>query len=138
MSDAEINANTELPPSRCGAAAPGSLKAARWATVGGALAALGLCAACCVLPAVLIALGIGGTWIGSLDSLVRYKWLLVAMSAALLAYAFYVVYMRPKPRCAAGPSCTSCAASTSMRWWLWGAVFLASASLFIESCFAGR
>ena len=45
----------------------------RWATAGGILSALGICAACCLLPFVLLTLGIAGAWVSALDALARYK-----------------------------------------------------------------
>lgn len=81
---------------------------ARWTTAGGVLAALGICAACCLLPFVLLSLGIAGAWVGSLDALAPYKWIFIAATAVLLGYGFYVVYWRPKRACAAGSQCKTC------------------------------
>jgi hypothetical protein len=62
----------------------------RWATGGGMFAALGFFAACCLLPSVLLSLGIAGAWVSTLDSLARYEWIFIA-AAALLGYGFYLV-----------------------------------------------
>ena len=62
----------------------------RWTTAGGMFAALGIFAACCLLPSVLLSLGIAGAWVSTLDSLARYEWIFIA-AAALLGYGFYLV-----------------------------------------------
>jgi mercuric ion transport protein len=89
------------------------------ATAGAVLAALGICAACCLLPAVLIGFGIVGSFVSSLDALAPYKWVLVAITAALLGYGFYSVYWKPKKTCAAGAECTVCKSGRSVRVALW-------------------
>lgn len=65
-----------------------------WTAVGGIAAALGLCAACCLLPAVLISVGVTGAWVGSLDSLGAYKWIFVVLSATLLGFVYYRLYVK--------------------------------------------
>jgi len=103
-----------------------------WSIGGGLLASLGLCAACCLLPMVLIGLGAGGAWISAMDSLARYKWLFVIATAALLGYGFYAAYWKPKRRCAAGASCPTCGSSKTLRVVLWAATIFAFAGLIFE------
>ncbi len=62
----------------------------RWTTGGGVFAALGIFAACCLLPSVLLSLGIAGAWVSALNSLARYEWIFIA-AAVLLGYGFYLV-----------------------------------------------
>jgi hypothetical protein len=62
----------------------------RWTTGGGMFAALGIFAACCLLPSVLLSLGIAGAWVSTLDSLARYEWIFIG-AAALLGYSFYLL-----------------------------------------------
>ena len=90
------------PPCKCAAKPRNRLLG--WSVGSGLLASLGLCAACCLLPMVLVGLGAGGAWIGAMDSLARYKWPFIIATAALLGYGFYAVYWKPKRRCAAGAS----------------------------------
>jgi mercuric ion transport protein len=104
----------------------------KWSVGGGLLASLSLCAACCLLPMVLIGLGAGGAWISSLGALAPYKWLFIALTAALLGYGFYAAYWKPKRRCAAGASCPTCGTSTSLRVVLWAATILAIAGIAFE------
>lgn len=112
-------------------ACKGTKSKAGWSAVGGVLASLGVCAACCLLPMALIVLGIGGTVAARLESLAAYKWIFVALTAAFLAYGFYVSYFR-KPTCPAGPDCQSCKTGRGIRVALWTATFLAVAGLAFE------
>lgn len=123
------------PPSTATASCGRATRTVKWTTVGGVLAALGVCAACCVLPFVLIGVGVGGAWVGSLEALVPYKPAFVVASAGLLAYGFYTVYLMPKPAC--GPSCTNCGSRRTVQLWLWGGSILAIASLVLEPLIAG-
>lgn len=105
-------------------------RAAEWTTVGGALAALGVCASCCLLPLVLIAVGAGGAWAGTLQVFAPYKWAFVAAAAVLLAYAFYAVYRR-RPTCGAA-TCATCRPSRTARVGLWAATILAVSSVAFD------
>ncbi len=77
-----------------------SNKAAGWTATGGVLASLGICSACCLLPAVLVSLGVGGAWASHLEALAPYKWIFVGATVALIAYGIYLAYLRPR-RCTA-------------------------------------
>jgi mercuric ion transport protein len=89
------------------------------------LAALGICAACCLLPFVLIAVGVAGAWVGALDAFAPYKWYFIVATVALLGYGFYAAYWKPGRSCAAGSACTSCGAGASVKVGLWIGVTLA-------------
>jgi mercuric ion transport protein len=104
----------------------------KWSVAGGLLASVGLCAACCLLPMILLGLGAGGVWISSLDSLAPYKWWLIGATIVLLGYGFYAAYWKPKRRCAAGASCPSCGTSKSLRVLLWAASLIAIAGVAFE------
>jgi mercuric ion transport protein len=67
-----------------------------WAVVGGVAAAVGVCAAGCLLPAVLIGVGITGAWVGSMDSLTPYKWIFFALAATMLGFVYYRLYGIPR------------------------------------------
>ncbi len=67
------------------------------------LAAAGLSASCCILPLVLVLLGLGGVWVGTLTSLAAYKPWLLTLSAGLLAFGYWRAYGRPAS--CAGGSC---------------------------------
>lgn len=104
----------------------------RWMTAGGILSAVGICAACCLLPFTFLSIGIAGAWVGTLDALAPYKWIFIVLAAALLGYGFYVVYWKAKPACAAGPACKSCRSDRPLRVALWAGTVLALASIAFE------
>jgi mercuric ion transport protein len=120
------SASTAATP-KCGCASPPSncQGKVKLATAGAVLASLGICAACCLLPAVLIGLGVAGSFVGVLDSLARYKWIFIAITAGLLGYGFYTVYWKPRKTCAAGASCETCGSVRSVRIALWVGTALA-------------
>jgi mercuric ion transport protein len=107
-------------------------RVARWTTAGGILSALGICTACCLLPFVLLSLGIAGAWVSALDALAPYKWIFIALTAALLGYGFYAVYWMPKRTCAAGAECKTCQSSRSVRIGLWVGTILAIGGIVFE------
>ena len=75
--------------------------------IGGVLAALGA-SACCVLPLALVTLGLGGAWMSYASALEPYRPLLGVLTLGLLGYAFWHLYLRPRPCdgevCNTGPS----------------------------------
>lgn len=75
----------------------------RTSLVAGALAAVGA-SLCCVVPLVLLALGIGGVWIADLTALEPYRPVFVGLTLAFLALAFYQLYLRPRT-CAPETAC---------------------------------
>jgi mercuric ion transport protein len=104
----------------------------KWATAGGLLAALGVCAACCLLPFALISAGVASAWVGGLDALAAYKWIFIGAAAGLLGYGFYAAYSRPEQACAAGSDCKACGSRRSVRLGLWVATILAVAGIVFE------
>jgi mercuric ion transport protein len=105
---------------------------ARWTTAAGLISSFGVCAACCLLPFVLISLGVTSAWVGTLDRLAPFKWFFVIATMALLGYGFYAAYFSPKPACASGPECRTCAPSTWMRVGLWAGLLIAIGGLLFE------
>jgi len=71
--------------------------------IAAALAAIGA-SLCCVAPLVLLALGIGGTWVSSLTALTPYRWIFVTITLGFLGWAFYQLYIAPR-KCAPGDVC---------------------------------
>ena len=76
----------------------------------GALSALGA-STCCVLPLVLVSIGVGGAWVAQLRELERFYYVFVVIAIGAFGYAFYRLYLRPhtlRPghcvRCPTGPS----------------------------------
>ncbi|WP_146592404.1 mercuric transporter MerT family protein [Puniceibacterium confluentis] len=93
-----------------------------WAATGaGLLGALAM-TSCCILPLVLVSLGVTGVFIGQLTALYAYKWVTFSLAAAALGYGFWQAY-RPVPAegCATG-ICARPVDRGLMRGLLWGAL----------------
>lgn len=86
------------------------------ATLAGLLGA-GALTVCCILPLVLVSVGITGSFIASMTALYAYKWAMLTIGGAALGYAFLVVY-RP-PRCADGSCATPAIPRRAMKAILW-------------------
>ena len=91
------------------------------ATGAGVIGALAM-TSCCILPLVLVSLGVTGVFIGQLTALYAYKWVTFSFAAAALAYGFWKAY-RPVPAeaCADG-TCVRPVERGVMRGVLWGAL----------------
>ncbi len=76
----------------------------RWLAAG-ALVGAGLSSACCVVPLVLLTLGISGAWIGNLTALEPYKPYVAAITLIVLGYGFWHVYVRSRTPCEEGTYC---------------------------------
>ncbi len=92
---------------------------------GGLLAALGA-SACCVLPFVLLTLGVGGAWMSNISWLAPYEKIFVGAAVLLIAAGFWRVYRRPIA-CAVG----ECAppSNRAAKIGLWIAALLVSAAI---------
>jgi len=69
----------------------------------GILAAIGA-SVCCVGPLVLLALGIGGAWIGNLTAFEPYRPLFIGLTLLFLGLAFRKLYLVPQT-CAPSTPC---------------------------------
>ncbi|NOZ74924.1 MAG: hypothetical protein GXO90_06035, partial [FCB group bacterium] len=73
--------------------------------IGAVLAAVAA-SVCCVGPLVLLGLGIGGAWVGTLTAFEPFRPYLMALTLAFLGYAFYRIYRKPKAEdCEPGSYC---------------------------------
>lgn len=63
--------------------------------IAGALTAIGA-SVCCVGPLVLLALGIGGTWVGSLTAMEPYRPIFIGLTLLFLGLAFRKLYLVPQ------------------------------------------
>ena len=70
----------------------------------GAIAAL-LVGACCVVPFVLVAIGLGGAWLSNLTALDPYRPMFIAIALVSLAIAWRRIY-RPAGECKPGETCS--------------------------------
>lgn len=91
------------------------------ATGAGVIGALAM-TSCCILPLLLVSLGVTGVFIGQLTALYAYKWATFSLAAAAIGYGFWKAY-RPVPadRCEDG-TCARPIDRTLMRGLLWGAL----------------
>ncbi|MGH8352138.1 MAG: mercuric transporter MerT family protein [Pseudomonas sp.] len=71
--------------------------------IAGTLAAIGA-SVCCVGPLVLLTLGIGGTWVGSLTAMQPYRPIFIGLTLLFLGLAFRKLYLVPQV-CAPGTPC---------------------------------
>jgi len=67
----------------------------------GALAA----SSCCILPLVLLSLGVSGAWIGNFTQLAPYQPYFLAVTIGCLGYGYWLVYRSRKLACADGDAC---------------------------------
>jgi len=71
--------------------------------VAGGLAGI-LASACCVGPLVLVGLGLGGAWVGTLTALEPYRWIFFGIAVLALFFAWRTIY-RPVDQCEPGQVC---------------------------------
>lgn len=77
-----------------------------------------LVSACCVLPFVLVILGLGGAWLANLHALYPYRWIFIGGSAVVLFFAWRKLY-RPRTECADGEVCAVPAVKRGYRVLFW-------------------
>lgn len=120
-------------PAPCGCTKPArSTSLVRWTTAGGILAALGVCAACCLLPVAMLSVGVASAWAGAMDSLAPYKWIFIGLAVALLGYGFYATCFKSRPGCTAGKTCSACGPGRVTRASLWIAALLVIGGIVFE------
>ncbi|MEX2516413.1 MAG: mercuric transporter MerT family protein [Gammaproteobacteria bacterium] len=94
-----------------------------------ALGGLGaaLASTCCILPFVLVALGLGGAWLANLHALYPFRWLFIGAAAVALFFAWRRLY-RPQTECADGEVCAVPEVKRVYRVLLWGIAGLVALS----------
>ena len=75
----------------------------RAALATGGLAAL-LAGACCVVPFVLVSIGLGGAWLANLQVFEPYRPVFIAIALAALGFAGWRIY-RPEAACESDAAC---------------------------------
>jgi mercuric ion transport protein len=77
----------------------------KWSLARAVAAAVGA-SVCCLGPLLLLGLGVGGAWIGSLTAMEKYRPIWMAATLLFLGLACARVYRKPKEdACASGSSC---------------------------------
>ena len=70
-----------------------------WFATGGMIGAL-LASSCCVVPLVLVSIGVSGAWIGNLAALAPYSSIFAAIALLCIGLGFWHVYFRQSGACA--------------------------------------
>jgi mercuric ion transport protein len=87
------------------------------ALIASILAAIGA-SVCCVGQLVLLALGIGGTWVGSLTAMEPYRPFFIGLTLLFLGLAFRRLYLVPQV-CAPGTPCADLRTRERQRLTFW-------------------
>jgi len=93
----------------------------------GGIASL-LAGACCVVPLVLVSVGVGGAWLANLQLLAPYRPLFIAGAVAAIAFAGWRIY-RPAAACLPGQACAMPKTRRGLRIGFWSVVTLLAAML---------
>jgi mercuric ion transport protein len=99
--------------------------------IAGVLAAIGA-SACCVGPLVLLGLGIGGTWVGSLSAMEPYRPVFLALTLLFLGLAFRQLYLVPQV-CTPDTPCADPLTHRRQRLTFWIVVVLLAGLLAVPS-----
>jgi mercuric ion transport protein len=102
-----------------------------WIAAGGVIGAL-LASACCIVPLLLVTLGISGAWIANLTALEPYKPYVAAVTLALIGLGFWRVYFRPKAECEEGSYCARPQSALLTKSALWIGAVMTLLALTIE------
>lgn len=101
-----------------------------WFAAGGVLGAI-LASSCCIVPLVLVTLGISGAWIGNLTVLEPYRPYFAAAAAVAIGLGFRHVYFKPKPACEEDSYCAQPQSSLVTKSALWIATVLVLLALTV-------
>ena len=102
-----------------------------WLAAGGFVGAV-LASSCCIVPLILVTLGLSGAWIGNLTALEPYKPYFVAVTLALLAGGFWHVYFRANPDCVDASYCARPEAAIITRSALWIASIIVALAMTLQ------
>lgn len=98
----------------------------------GSLIGAALASSCCVMPLLLLTLGVGGAWISNLTALAPYQPLFLLATFSLLAAGFWMTYRKPKVACAEGSYCANPVSERVLKIALWLATALVLVALGIN------
>jgi mercuric ion transport protein len=91
----------------------------------GVISALGA-STCCVLPLILVSVGVGGAWVAQLRELERFYYVFIALAIGAFGYAFYRLYLR-SASCASDIACASPQVRRRQRIAFWATLVTAKA-----------
>ena len=95
---------------------------AKGSLAAGILTAIGA-SVCCVGPLVLLALGIGGAWIGNITAFEPFRPLFIGLTLLFLGLAFRKLYRVPQA-CAPGTPCADPQTTRRQRLIFWSVAVL--------------
>lgn len=95
-----------------------------WGATGAAVLGALAMTSCCILPLLLVSLGVTGVFIGKLTALYAYKWLTFSFAAAALGYGFWKAYRPAATTTCVDGTCTKPMNRRVMRSLLWAAFAL--------------
>ncbi len=98
---------------------------------GGVIAAI-LASSCCVVPLVLLTLGVSGAWMGNLTALAPYQGYFIVATLLFIGAGFWYVYWKPKKACEEGSYCASPMSDRVIKIALWFATILVALALGIN------
>ncbi len=98
------------------------------AAAGGLLGAIAA-SSCCVVPLVLVSLGVSGAWIGNLAALAPSQPIFVVITLGFLGYGYYLVYSMPKAVRAENQACPRRGPRRTVKIALWVATVLVAAAV---------
>ena len=91
---------------------------------GGVIGAI-IASACCVIPLLLVTVGVSGAWISNLAALEPFKPYVAAVTLSLIGFGFWRVYLQPKPACIDGTYCAKPQSFLITKFALWiGAILV--------------
>ena len=100
-----MNTNTTRPTSK-------------WGVAGAILTAIAA-SACCVVPLILLGLGVGGAWASSLRFLEPVRPFFITLTLGFLGFAFYRAYRAPADACSTDGHCATTRPPRAARATLW-------------------
>lgn len=92
-------------------------KSGKGTLIAGTITAIGA-SLCCVGPLVLLALGIGGAWVGNLTAFEPYRPIFIFLTLLFLGLAFRKLYLVPQV-CAPGTPCADPFTMKRQRFTFW-------------------
>lgn len=112
--------------------APEKAKAQMQILAAASLVGAVLASSCCIVPLVLLTIGIGGAWISNLTALAPYQPLFLLVTLGFLGTGLWRVYRKPKIVCEEGSYCASSISGRMVKAALWIAAVLVLAVLSIN------
>ena len=110
---------------------PRSKDRSNWLAAGGIVGAI-LALSCCIVPLILVTLGVSGAWIGNLTALEPYKPYFVIVTLAFLAGGFWHVYGRAKTECVDGSYCARPESAIITKTALWVATIIVALAMTLQ------